>query len=223
MGADRLEPHVRLGRDRLRELQHGRRARLDPRCAPARGWSRRRPRGRGSTSTATAPEALRDSSARPAPSPQTRACTGAGPWRASSARSARADRPSRWSAEAPPATTGFAADLIRRAPSRRAGRTPSAGRGRTRRAGTQPRACRAARRRSRRAAAPARRTGRLERSAPDRVGRGRVADQAERFGGAALDERRRIAERRDERIAGALVADEPSANAAICRTSGRDR
>ena len=42
----------------------------------------------------------------------------------------------------------------------------------------------------------------------ERVGRGGVADQAERFGGAALHERRRIGERGDERIARARVAEQ---------------
>ena len=83
-----------------------------------------------------------------------------------------------------------------------AGRTLSAGPARRHPDGTLPPACRGALRRQSPAAARARPTGRCvgDHSADGLGGRG-IADQAERFGGAALHERRRIGERGDQRVA----------------------
>ena len=176
----------------------------------ARIASIERPVDRRSTGAASAPAAARGSFSAAEALDGERAVYGFASFvRASAAPAARAC-PRAAAARTPPATSATRG-WPRRVEHRRGQRlgTPSAGPARRRRGGTPPSACRAAHRRRRRAAARARPTARCcATSAPIGVGGRRVADEAERFGGAALHERRRIAERGDERLARGRVAEQ---------------
>ena len=175
----------------------------DRRCGRARERFRSARCARRSTAAAAAPAAAARSFSAPSPLTANARVYGL---RILGERQQRRQRalvlePLQRERDRPPAHARLAA--ARRAPRPPAAGTPSAARARRRRAGTPPSACRGAHRRLRprrlRERARLRRSAR--RSAPIGVGGGGIADQAERFGGAALHERRRIGERGDQRIA----------------------
>ncbi len=154
------------------------------------------------------------------PWPRTRACTDADPSRASAARAAPADPRAAASAKATghQRTRGCRAVEHRRSqrvvglePDQRVHRQPKRAAGVSRAASASGAG----------GLSHGTRLNDVGRHLPDRLGRRSIADQAQRFGGAALDERRRIAQARrpaDRARDGSPIR--PSANAAICRTSG---